>query len=148
MKPIRTLIVVADGARARFLENDGPGKGVRPALDHDLRQELPPNREIVTDKPGRDSGPGGSRHGMAPRVDWHTFEKERFSHQVAELLRDARLQRRFDRLVLVAPPKVLGWLREQLDKPTYEMVTGELPKDLTHATDAELTKHLGTVMAV
>jgi len=148
MKPIRTWIFVADGARARFLENLGPGKGLAPALDHELQQQLPTNRELVTDKPGRGAGPDGEHHGYAPRVDWHEFEKERFAHQVAKLLDKARAERRFDRLVLVAPPKALGHLRDEIDKATREMVTGELHKDLTRADDAELTRHLGEIMAV
>jgi protein required for attachment to host cells len=149
MKPIRTWILVADGARARFLENLGPGKGLEAALDSEMQQELPPNRDLVTDKPGRGSSPaGGGRHAVAPRTDWHTFEKERFAHQVAEVLDHARTHARFDRLVLVAPPKTLGWLRAQLSKPTYETVTGEIAKDLTRASDSELKEHLGEVMAV
>lgn len=148
MKPIRTWVLVADGAHARFLENLGPGKGLQPALDHELQQDLPPNREIVTDKPGRGAGPNAGRHGYAPRVDWHEFEKERFAHQVARLLDKACAENRFDRLVLVAPPKALGYLRSELDKRTRDSVTGELQKDLTHADDAELARHLGEVMAV
>jgi protein required for attachment to host cells len=149
MKPIRTWILVADGARARFLKNLGPGKGLEAALDSELQQHLPPNREIVTDKPGRGSGPaGGGRHALAPRTDWHTFEKARFAHEVAGVLDKARAADRFDRLVLVAPPKVLGWLRQELPKATYEKVTGEIAKDLTHAEDADLREQLGEVMAV
>lgn len=148
MKPIRTWIVVADGAHARFLENLGPGKGIEPALDADMQQELPPSRELVTDRPGRGAGPDAERHGYAARVDWHEFEKERFAHQVARLLDKARVENRFDRLVLVAPPKTLGHLRDELDKHTRGYVTGELDKDLTHAGDAELVRHLGEVMAV
>lgn len=148
MKPIVTWVVVADGARARFLENHGPGKGLQPALDQEMQQALPPNRELVTDRPSLDAGPGGERHGVAPKVDWHEFEKERFAHQVAQVLNKARTRNRFDRLVLVAPPKALGHLREQLDKPTRDHVTGELDKDLTHAEDRDLAEHLGEVMAV
>ena len=33
MKPTRTWILIADGARARILENLGPGKGVHEVPD-------------------------------------------------------------------------------------------------------------------
>jgi len=70
MKPIRTWIVVADGARARFLLHEGIGKGLKAALPDEMKQDLPPNREIVTDKPGRWADAGGSgRSGLAPSVD-------------------------------------------------------------------------------
>lgn len=149
MKPVRTCVVIADGSRARFLMNEGPGKGLQPALHEELHQELPPNRDIVTDKPGRSADPGGaSRHGFAPKVDWHAFEKERFAHDVARFLDRARLQGAYDRLVLVAPPKTLGSLRDELAKPTRQIVTGELDKDLTHLNLKEIEGHLGTVLAV
>lgn len=149
MKPIRTWIVVADGARARFLLHEGIGKGLKPALPEEMRHELPPNREIVTDKPGRwPDAVGPGRSGLTPTVDWHEFEKERFAHQVAKVLEDGRNRNLFDRIVLVAPPKTLGYLRDELTKPTQQMVYGELSKDLTHHTVADLETHLGEVMAV
>ncbi|RDD62481.1 host attachment protein [Ferruginivarius sediminum] len=150
MKPVRTCIVVADGARARFLMNEGPGKGLKPAaLSRELHQDLPPNREIVTDKPGRSSDPGGTtRHGFAPKVDWHEFEKERFAHHVARILDKSRMQGDFDRLILVAPPKTLGSLRDELPKQTREMVYRELDKDLTNLNVQSLESHLGDVLAV
>lgn len=149
MKPVRTCIVIADGSRARFLMNDGPGKGLRPGLHEEMHQELPPNRDIVTDKPGRSADPGGaSRHGFAPKVDWHAFEKERFAHEVARLLDQGRMQGAYDRLILVAPPKTLGSLREELAKATRQLVSGELDKDLTHLDLKSLEAHLGSVLAV
>ena len=149
MKPVRTWIVVADGARARFLLNEGPGKGLSSAVDAEMHQELPPNREIVTDKPGRSADPGGQgRHGFAPGVDYHEFEKERFAHQVAAFLEKARTGNRFDRLILVAPPKTLGNLRDELDKTTRQYVSSELNKDLTHLKTDEIAQHLGEVLAV
>ncbi len=149
MKAIRTWIVVADGARARFLLHEGIGKGLHPALPEEMRQDLPPNREIVTDKPGRWADAGGTgRSALAPTIDWHEFEKERFAHQVAKVLEAGRNQNLFDRLVLIAPPKTLGYLRDELNKPTRQMVYGELSKDLTHHSLAELESHIGEVMAV
>lgn len=148
MKPIRTWILVADGARACFLENLGPGKGIEPALDRDMQQQLPPDRELTRDDSGRDKGPGGDAHGVADRVDRHEFEKERFAHQVAQVLNKARAEGRFDRLVVVAPPKEIGHLRHELDDRTRDFVVAEIKKDLVNARNDELVEHLGEVMAV
>jgi len=146
MKPVHTWIVVADGSRARFLLHKGIGKGLSPAMDDDMANELLPSREIAGDDAGRNADPGGGR--VEPTVDHHEFEKERFSNQVARVLNKARAENRFDRLVLVAPPKALGYLREELDKHTHAYVYGELHKDLTNARTDELAPHLGEVMAV
>jgi protein required for attachment to host cells len=150
MKPARTLIVVADGERARFLLHEGIGRGLKPAVDQEMARELPPERDIVTEKPGRDSGPAGTgtRHALAHTVDHHEFAKERFAHEIAEFIQTLRTRDRFDRLVLVLPPKALGHLREALDKPSRDLLIGELAKDLTHMKESEIAGHLGEVMAV
>ncbi|MGF1610957.1 MAG: host attachment protein [Kiloniellales bacterium] len=149
MKPVRTWIVVADGAQARFLMNQGPGKGLECALEEEANSARQPSRELGSDKPGRVHdrfGPG--RHTMVPRVDWHQFEKQKFAREMASILDSAAERRSFDRLVLVAPPKTLGALRSALNKNTARMVVGEVPKDLTQVTVGELPDHLGNVIVV
>ena len=46
-----TWILVADGARARVLMNDGAGKGLQPMSDGELTHSLPPTRELGTRPP-------------------------------------------------------------------------------------------------
>ncbi len=149
MKAIRTWILVADGARARFLLNQGPGKGLEIPAMPELSTGHAPTREVGTDRPGRvhdRMGPG--RHAMAPRVDWHQFEKSEFARRVATTLNKAAGRNDFDRLVLVAPPKTLGSLRAALDKAAAAKVTAELPKDLTHVSVDVLPNHLGDLIAL
>jgi protein required for attachment to host cells len=55
---------------------------------------------------------------------------------------------RFDRLVLVAPPKALGNLREALDEKAKALVHGELAKDLVRVSPRDLEVPLGEVMPV
>ena len=149
MKAVRTWIVIADGAKARFLLNRGPGKGLEPAEIPDLSVELAATHEIGADRPGRVHdrfGPG--RHAMAPRADWHQQDKALFAGEVARILNRAAQGGAFDRLVLVAPAKTLGELRHGLDAPAAARVTGELTKDLIHLTDRDLPEHLETVIAL
>ena len=143
MRAIRTCVVIADGARARFLESQGRGRALTAASLPELSREARPTREIGSERPGRvhdRQGPG--RHALAPRVDWHEFEKTAFAGEVAALLNAAARGKAFDRLVLVAPPKTLGALRGALDKQTAALVTGELGKDLTNHPLSELPRHL------
>ena len=150
MKAVRTWIVVADGAQARFLLNQGPGKGLEPALEDEVDGAARvASRDLGADKPGRVHdrfGPG--RHAMAPRVDWHQFEKQKFAREMASILDGAAEKKTFDRLILVAPPKTLGTLRSALNKNTARLVVGEVPKDLTQVTVGELPDHLGSVIVV
>ena len=69
MKPTRTWIVVADGARFGIYENLGPGKGLRELPEEAAEQADPPSREMGTDQPGRSfDSAGQGRHAMAPKA--------------------------------------------------------------------------------
>ncbi len=117
MKPVKTWILIADGARARILLNEGPGKGLKPALDHEFATVHAPTRELGSDRPGRVHdrfGPG--RHAMEPPADWHEYEKQTFAAEIARLLEEEAQKGSFDRLVVVAPPKTLGELRRTLGR--------------------------------
>lgn len=149
MKPIRTWIVIADATRARIAVNDGPGRGVAPVAGQEFEGRNLPGREIMSDRPGRtfDSA-GRGRHGKEPRTGPREVEALRFLHDLAERLDEGRKQERYDRLVIVAPPKALGQLRAQLSAGVRERITGSLDKDLTHVPDHQLAEHLGTLLPV
>jgi protein required for attachment to host cells len=69
-------------------------------------------------------------------TDWHEFEEQRFVREFSARLNKAAHASRFDRLILVAPPKVLGELRDELEKAAAERVVDEIAKDLTkHPVD-------------
>ena len=48
MKKKVTWIIVADGSRARVLANDGPGKGLRPAIAGEFHHDAPPTHLLGT----------------------------------------------------------------------------------------------------
>lgn len=147
MKARKTWILIADGARARVVQYEGPGKGLLPALGYDFATNHAATHEIGTDKPGRMVGGGiGSHHAMEPKVDWHTYEKHLFATELAKELGEAHTHGAFDALVLVAPPKTLGALRQGLDDKVKDTISAELGKDLTHLTILELGDHLGDVV--
>ena len=149
MKPVKSWIVIADGARARIFANDGPGKGLIPLPAETAEHSHKPSREIDADRPGRTHdrlGPG--RHAMEPPSDAHRTEKRRFAEALAARLNSKGQAGSYDRLILVAPAKTLGDLRSTLSKETLAKVSGELPKDLTHIAEQELPAHLGKVIAL
>ncbi len=147
MKPKTTWIVIADGARARVLQNAGPGKGVVALQDLVFEGDHSASFDIMADKPGRAfDSVGHARHAMDPSSDPHDQLKAQFVKSVA-----SALERRVDtynRLILVAPPQALGLLRKSLSAPVARKVTGELGKDLTHLPNAELPPHLDSLLAL
>lgn len=147
MKTRKTWVLVSDGARARVLENDGPGTGLTSALNFDFAASHAPSRDFGSDRPGRGQGSGGpsgstAQHAKPSKVDWHSYEKHLFAGQLADELETAMHKSAFDDLVLVAPPKALGELRQALTDHVKGHVTGELGKDLTHLSVHELGSHL------
>jgi len=140
-----TWIVVADGAKARILERQGVHGTLAPASDRcfaeaEARQ---PTRDVGADRPGRvHESADTTRHAMEPRVDWHRFAKEQFARDVAAALEKAALDRLYGNLILVAPPRTLGDLRQALGSHARSLVAGEVPKDLTNLPDHELPAHL------
>lgn len=134
MKKIITYVLIADGARARIVLNEGPGRGLVAAYPNDFVSSASRlhTRDLVADKPGRGfESADGSRHAMTPRVDWHRNKKHQFAKSMARVLDKAAARKAFDRLILVAPPDSLGVLRKALTGKTRALVTAEIPKDLT-----------------
>jgi protein required for attachment to host cells len=108
-----------------------------------------PGREIMSDRPGRTfDSVGAGRHAKEPRTDAREIEKRSFAHELAAMLDDGLKQGKFDRLVLVAPPRELGFLRAELSPAVRKRVSAELNKDLTGVAPSEILDHLGAVMAV
>ncbi len=146
-----TWILVAHDAGARVFENHGPNKGIQEVetVEHPEGRER--DRDLVSDRPGRSFRKNSGdprRAAMSQSVGPHERAVSAFAKSLAEELRSARVQNRFERLVLVAPPKFLGLLRSSLDGPTSQLVVGSIDKDLANSSNAELVKHLGEVIAV
>ena len=149
MKKTRTWILVADGARARILQSEGWGTGLTPVPGQAREMNNPPTREQGTERPGRvQESANSARHAMAPRVDWHRYEKHLFAAELAGVLNRAGHEKAFDRLVIVAPPSTLGDLRAKLDKNTRKRVTAELDKDLTNESLDDLQAQLEKIVPV
>lgn len=145
IKPVTTWILVADGAKARLLERIGVNAPLTPvpATDFSEPEARTPTRDTGTDRPGRvRESANSARHAMEPRVDWHRYAKEQFARSVAGALEEAALQKKYEALILVAPPQALGDLRSALGRHARSLVAGEIAKDLTNLPDRDLPAHL------
>lgn len=138
-------ILVADGSHARILANRGPGTGLTLVAEHNAPEARAHTAELGAERPGRThDSTTPARHAMEPRIDWQRQEKERFVAKLADEITAARDQ--FDALVLVAPPRVMGELRRELNGQLKDKITAELQKDLTWVPVPELGEHLDDVV--
>ncbi|MBV8742078.1 MAG: host attachment protein, partial [Sinobacteraceae bacterium] len=116
--------MVGDGERAIFFRNSGTPLHPRLTVEKVFEQDNPPTREQGTDRPTRGSefsGAGAAASVGSPRsnieqTDWHQLNEDRFSKDIAEKLYQLAHANHFQRLVIVAPPKVLGTLRKAMHK--------------------------------
>lgn len=83
-----------------------------------------------------------ARHSVAPHMDIHEELKLRFMHTVAEQVRTAYTNKSFDYIVLIAPPRLLGELKKNLEPHILGRVLAELPKELTGCNGGELLGHI------
>jgi len=69
-------------------------------------------------------------------------EERHFAHLLAHRLERGMADEAFDALALVAPPKLLGELRETLSRGLQKRVSAELHKDYTHLPIQEVAEKL------
>lgn len=149
MKAVRTWILVADGGRARLLQNDGPGKGISSVAGTDYVNDVIPDREILSDRPGRSfDSAGEGRHAMEAPSSPQRVSKAAFAKHVMEDLESKRAAGAFDRLLIIAPPRALGDLRQHFTQKLKDALVGEVNKDWLHLRDEELVDQLGAYLAV
>jgi protein required for attachment to host cells len=134
------LVLVGDGQKALFLRNKGNAQRLRLVVEQVLERDNPPTREQGTDRPGRSSASVGVARSAMEETDWHDIAEERFAGELADALyRHARADL-FEKLVIIAPPKVLGNLREVLHAEVSARVAAEIPKELTSHPVAEIER--------
>jgi protein required for attachment to host cells len=142
----RTLIVVADSARARFFNPSPDGKGLRASKQVDMvwPESRFRNRDLRSDKPGRAfaSADGNRRGALEPPHDYKKVEKHRFTLELAHAINAALEHHEFDQMVLAAPHRTLGELRKLLPQRVQRRVVCEIGKDLTTDTPARLWQRL------
>ena len=140
--PKDALVLVGDGRRALFLRNKGNPDHVDLVTERVLEQSNPPTREQGTDRPGRYLGADGVSRSAVEQTDWHQLAESRFAAQIAEALERAVHAHTFEQLAVIAPPKILGDVREALHKDVAARVVAEIPKDLTSHPIPEINRLL------
>ena len=142
-----TWILVADAARARVFEATGrsePWQEVACFANPDGRA---PGRHATTERAPRvNESMGGARHAIEPHTTLRDKSTERFAHMLGEALERGRNDQRYERLVLVAPPRFLGHLREVISGPVRALVGASLDHDLTAVPEHELPARLADVL--
>lgn len=143
MRRDRTWIVIADAAHVTAMESVAGEPHLQDVADMHLSATLPATHDLVTDRAGRSfESQGRTRHAKEGRSDPHRELKRAFAKQIAALLASKLAEKRFEHLILIAPPVTLGDLRAVLSKSTRARIRAELPHDLIKMPPRKLRPHL------
>jgi protein required for attachment to host cells len=139
-----TWFCVADAGTARIKEAAAPHAPLASVAtlnhapyEHGRYEEAGKSQESV----------GSARHGFQDAEGPIRREKREFAAVVADYLDAAAQRGAYHRLVLAAPPKFLGDLRAALGARAKALIAGEIDKDLTKESDAELAGRIADLAA-
>lgn len=103
--------------------------------------------QLESDRPGRAYDRiGGGRHSLSSEEPSPDRVAHEFALRLIERVDHARTQRAFERLVLIAPPKLLGSLRSALPDALRALLVATLPKDLQHSHAEEVSEQLAEMV--
>ena len=144
---MRALILIADAGRARLFVSEGRTTPwtLLEQLEH---PEVRSARDtLATDQPGRtqERMATGRRASMEPPTPLKRVEAEKFAAVLADRLERAAIGEEFERLVIVAPPRFLGSLRESLSESLMKrQQVVSIDKDLSTVPDVELPARISS----
>jgi protein required for attachment to host cells len=143
-------IVVADVSRAKVFTTELPEHPWELVEEFDHPEGREPSRKIEpSSPPGRrlqSEALGGRRSAMEPRTTPKEAETHRFAQLLSDFLETAVAKRRFDDLVLVAPPHFLGVLNNAIDAQTAKQLRATVDKDLSMLDMADIRERLLSVV--
>jgi protein required for attachment to host cells len=136
-----TRILVAHGAGARMFDHHARGQGLQQVADIPFEDGRLHVGDFETDKPGR-SDHGGQGHGFSRKQDSKQHAQDVFALQLITDLTKQFQRGEFKQLIMVAPPRLLGRLRDALGSRLDGALLHTLAKDLPNADATQVAQQL------
>jgi protein required for attachment to host cells len=135
-------VLICDGRKALLAVNVGdaaaPNLKVRRTWEH----SDPATHEQGTDRPGRTQASVGARRSATEATDYHMLAEEDFLKKLAAHLEKDVTEHKIAALILAAPPRALGVLRDALAPSVRKIVRHEVEKDYVRMPVYEIERHL------
>lgn len=142
MKPIKTLVLLANDEHARLFENTGAGKGIV-EVETFASSILAEANVRFSDRPGRNSAsPGVAQHAFDQTEAEHDQAQAAFAKAVIGETVGRFTEGGFSRFVLVAGPDMLGVLRAGLPQVLKGALVTEVAKDYLKLKPTEIVDRL------
>jgi len=158
-----TWILVANGGRAQIYErrkitkmiplkgidkhhgyNEKTGHEFVPVTNGAIEAESTDNNQVEYSRRGAASRESATHESYG---DIKEEFRQRFIRTIIGKLRQACTKNSFDRLILVAPAKMIGELRRQLDVDMQNRGIGSLPKNFAYDQDQAVMPRLNRMLA-
>ena len=126
--PTDTYVAVADGEKLHLFRNTG--------TESEMKLTAASEQDVETV-----SGAGGSTSSSA-NPDDSSVEEAGFATGIVDILNKRVLANKFSKIVIIAAPKTLGEMRKHYHKKLEEALVGEIAKDLTGHSIADIEKSI------
>ena len=133
-------VVVCDGGKALILEN--AGDAVFPNLRTRETYEQKPAANRGSDEPGRVFASTGTRRSAVEQNNAHDQSERNFLKTLASRLDAAIHAGEVKALIMVAPPRALGIIRQVYSPQTRQAIRAELEKDYVKLPVPDIENHL------
>ena len=103
------------------------------------------NKKLTYSRPGVARAKGAkypSSHNMSGETNPHDDDAIHFANKVDKYLEKQRVQNKFDRLIIVAEPRMMGRLKTQMNK-NLRTISKWIPKDFGKVKAHQLAGLLG-----
>ena len=138
----RTWILVADATYARIFEISEESQHWELVQEFQHLESREQGRDLIGNRPNK------AQHLMEMAgkkdnpVEFKLQEAMKFAQELTTHLDKQVSTNSFDQLVVVAPPKMLGALREKMSNQLKRLVVTEVDKDYSHMKPAEMEERV------
>lgn len=141
--PLDAWVLVCDGSKAVFYKNVGSARQNRLKAEQTLEEHHPATHVLGTDRPGRSVDANDGSRSAVETTDFHQQAEAEFLKQVARALEP--IAAKGAHIVIAAPPRALGILRDHLGPASHQALRAELAKDLVKMPTAKIASYLQSV---
>lgn len=150
MVPLKTWVMLADAGEARILRHTGHHAAHEARLEPVEQGSF---RREGHDRP--DSGPAGrgfagagtqARHAVADDASRRHRQEMRFLGEVLAWLAAPAQRTQFEQLIIAAPPRALGEIREAMPAALAPLVVREIGADLLRLPIRDLEDRIAALM--
>jgi protein required for attachment to host cells len=135
-------VVVCDGRKSLIFHDAGTAIAPKLKVFGTREQANPPTRAQGTSAPSRVHESIGHARSALEQTDWHDTAEREFLAVLAKDLDEAAHAGKVRQLVIVAPARALGMIREHYTDRLRSIIDREIDKDLTKLPVPEIERIL------